>query len=212
MALSNSILRELRKNSIMLTSLHGVRTVLERELELKNLMIAYDETIKQQLQRKGNVEYPYSYLSLSELVGIKDRTNTHAIKHHGFRLGTFGATRATSRKAYLFPVTLGVTLRYLDNDPYRVMLLAEAIAILSQIHGISFEMKFTEDFSIMVKIEIPDTTPIPIADTGNTQEPAGMDVSVSLVIHTYAGFFKDVSAVNSDSPIANFEIIMKDEL
>lgn len=212
MAISDSLVKEVGQNSILLTSLHAVRTVLEKELEIKNLLITTNEAIKSDLLVRGKTEYPYAYLSLSELTAMRDQGNSRVVQRTGMRVGSFGATRATSRKAYIFPITVGIELKYIDNDPYRLLIMAESMLLLGQISGIAFEVKFSENFKIQVRIEVPTNTTIPLADTSNVQEPSGSEVSLPLIIHTYAGFFREVSAVNSSNPMVDMQIIMSGEV
>jgi hypothetical protein len=209
MSLSNSVVAEVAKNSILLISLHGVRTVLERELEIKNVLISSDESVKQQMKNRGETTYPYSYMSLSELSGVRDNVPTRTMQRFGARVGNYGATKATSRKAFMFPVTLGLDFKYVDNDPYRVITMAESLVILSQLSGFNFNMKFSDSFMLNIRLEVPESTTIPIADSNSSNEPGGMEVSLSLIVHTYAGFFREVSSVNSGNPIINYTIEMQ---
>lgn len=216
MAITDTLFKELAKNSVLLLSLHGVRTVLERELGIKNLQISADETIKAEIERKvqqhGKVDYPYAFMSMSELIGVRDQSNNKHAQRFGIRMGAAGATLATSRKAFLFPINIGLELRYIDDDPMRAMVMAETMVILSMIGGLTFNLKLSEAINFDVRVEIPETVPIPLASTTNTEAPGGIEVTLSLIIHTFSGFFKEVSAVNSSSPTISMEIEMEDEI
>ena len=216
MAITNSIFADMAKNSILLISLHGVRTVLEKQLELKDIQITTDETVKREIERKSGaqgegVRFPYAYLSMSELIGVKDQTNNRVMQKIGMP-GRGGAQRATTRKGYLFPINVGIELKYIDDKPERAILMAETLVILSQIGGLSFEIKISEDIVFDVRIEVPENMSIPLADTGNTQSPSAIEVSAQLIIHTYSGFFRNVAAVNSGNPIIDMQIEMKDDV
>lgn len=214
MALDDTLFKELAKNSVLLLSLHGVRTVLERELGIKDLQIAMDETIKAEIDRKTKqhekTAYPYAYMSMSELIGVRDQGSNKYTQRHGIRMGAAGATRATSRKAFLFPINIGLDLKYIDDDPSRTIVMAESMVILSQIGGLSFSLTLGEAIDFDVRVEIPESVPIPISSTTNTESPGGIEVSLSLIIHTYSGFFKEVAAVNSDRATINMEIELED--
>jgi hypothetical protein len=215
MALNNSLFEELAKKSILLLSLHGVRNVLEKQLEVKNMLIATDETIKREIDRlagqQQKPQFPYAYLSMSELIGVKDQNNNRVMQRLGLHAGTDGATKATARKAFMFPVNIGIEFKYIDDKPERAMIMAESLVLLSQIGGLSFEIKLTDKIRFDVRIEVPENTSIPLADTSNTQSPSGVELSAQLIIHTYSGFFRDVAAVNQGNPLLNMEIIMKDD-
>lgn len=204
--ISNSILDDLEKSSLLFISLMGVRTLLERELLLKDMILASEDSAIKELQRRlttdlsGTVAYPYGYMSLSELTAVKDHAPNKNIKRHGLRMGTDSATRNTVRKGYIFPVVVQISLHYLDNNPVRVLRMAEALIILAQIGPLVFSLTAGEGVELDVMVEIPEGATIPIAETENTHSPDAQEIEVPLVIHTYAGFFRDVSSVNSDTP------------
>jgi hypothetical protein len=220
MAITDTLFKELAKNSVLLLSLHGVRTVLERELGIKNLQISMDETVKAEIERKSKqhegARYPYSWLSMSELIGVKDQSNNKHAQRRGLRLGggidmAAGATKYTSRKAYLFPINVGMTMKYVDDDPVRAMVMAESMVILSMLGGLTFSLTLSETLSFDVRVEIPESVPIPLATNTSTESPGGIEVELSLIIHTYSGFFKNVEAVTSDRPTVNMTIELEDE-
>jgi hypothetical protein len=204
--LSNSILDDLEKSSLLLISLMGVRTLLERELRLKDMLLTSEDSALAELKRRLTdpltfaIAYPYGYLSLSELSAVKDHTPNKNVRRHGLRMGTAGATRATARKGYVFPILVQLSLHYLDNDPVRTFRMAEALIILGQIGPLTFSMKLGEGMELEVQVEIPDSASIPISESENTHAPDAQEIEVPLIIHTWAGFCRDVSSVNSDRP------------
>lgn len=212
MNLTNSIFDDLNRSSLLYTSLLGVRSLLEQELLLKDLIIASEDSASRELQRRltdektRTIAYPYSYISMSELTGVKDRVPGKNVKRMGYRSGVDQATKATARKAFVFPVLVQLSLHYLDNDPLRTLRMAEALVILTQIGYMTFTLKSGNGNTMEVYVEIPDSATIPIAETENTHAPGSQEIEVPLVIHTWAGFFRDVSAVNSDRPNISFNI------
>jgi hypothetical protein len=121
-----------------------------------------------------------------------------------------GATKYTSRKAYMFPINAGMSLKYIDDDPVRCMVMAESMVILSMIGGLTFSLTLGESLNFDVRVEIPETVPIPISSTTNLESPGAMEVELSLVIHTYSGFFKNVEAVTSDRPKVQMTIELEE--
>jgi hypothetical protein len=178
---------------------------LERELDLKNLLIATDDTIMGELKRKNLTGYPYAYLNFTEIIGVKDQVSTRYIQRLGIRTANSEATKATSSKGFIFPVNLSMELKYVDEDPMRILLMAEALTILSMIGGLSFSIN-SGSLDLVVRVEIPENTSIPIASAEAANAPGGTEVSVNMIIHTYAGFFKDVSAVQASTPTQSFTI------
>jgi hypothetical protein len=61
-----------------------------------------------------------------------------------------------------------------------------------------------------VRVEIPETVSIPLSSTTNTEAPGGIEVELSLIIHTYSGFFKNVEAVAYDRPTVAMTIELED--
>ena len=204
-----NIPRELAKNSILQTALHGVRTVLERETGLKNILISTDDKVKLEMKNQGNTAYPYAWLAPSDAQIVKDQVSNRATQAYGMRMGGYGATRNTSRVGFLFPVRLGFELKYTDDDAMRMMRMVETFLLLSAVNRLTFDIRFANSMTLNTRIEIPDSTTIPIADTGDTTKPGGSEVSVALIIHTYAGFVRDVSSVYAADPTIGY-VINKD--
>lgn len=214
MARPRTILEELNESSLLLTSLHGIRTVLEKELGLANMLIATDDTIKKRIAQRANQnespEYPYAYLVMNEFQAVKDMQPNKVVRRLGYRMGTIDATRATSSKGYIFPVRASIDLKYTDSDPYRTLKIAEAMMILGQAGALFFELlvgsqgdeaeKAGSGMRLEVRVEIPESVAIPISDSSLPSAPGAMEVTLPLVLHSYAGFFRNVSAVNSTSP------------
>jgi len=202
-----TILDELNESSLFLASLYGVRTLFERELGIKNMLIATDEMIKariaQRVKQNQLPEYPYAYLILNEVQSVKEMQPNKVVRRLGYRMGTEGATRATSTKGYIFPEKAGVELKYTDADPYKVIRVAEAMMILGQVDGLNFDLRVGDDdaMRLSIRLEIPESVAIPMADTNLPSAPAALEVSLSFVMYGYAGFFREVSAVSSNSPL-----------
>jgi hypothetical protein len=210
--MSNSILDSLSKSSLLLISLMGVRTLLERELRLKDMIITTEDAATEELVRRLQdpttraVAYPYGYLTMSGMTSIKDQNSTKAIKRHGFRAGMTDVTKLTTKKGFVFPVMFAITLNYLDNDPTRLLKMAEALMILGQIGPLAFDLILEEDMKLGVRVSLPDNATIPIGESENEQSPGAQKLEVELIVNCWAGFFKDVSSVNSDRPIATFQL------
>ncbi len=203
----SSVLTEVKSNSLLTMSLHGVRTILETELGVKPIIIATDETVKSEYARRDHMEFPYAHLELTEIMGVRDQNANKTVQRQGVHAGKHGATRATTRKGYMFPITVGMTLKYTDGDPYSYIPLAETMVILSMIGGLTFAIKLNEDFEFHVRIEIPEQVAIQLASTTSAETPGGTEIEIALIIHTYAGFFRDVASVNSDRPTIQMEVI-----
>jgi hypothetical protein len=209
--LSNSTYQEIAKSSLLLTSLNGVRAVLEREFEIQDVLISTSEAIKDELIRRTekltglkHMTFPYAYIELADLTAIKDQYPNKTVKRHGYRMSTFGATKATTKKAYIFPVTMSLSLKYVDNDPYRVVNMIEAMCVIGQIGGLRFFLQVGGEMEFVVNIDIPESTTLPIATAEDEHAPGAQEISMDLLMHTYIGFFRDVSAVNSDAPSVSF--------
>ena len=210
--ISNSIIDDLEKSSLLMMSLMGVRTLLERELRINDMIIATEDGASKELLRRlsdvnqSTVAYPYGYLSLSELTAVKDRSPNKLVKRHGIRLGTYQATLATSKKAFIFPAMVQISMHYLDNDPIRLLRMAEALLILGQIGPLTFTLTVGGELTLNIQVEIPESATIPVAETENTHAPDAQELEIPLVLHTYVGFFRDVAAVNSTNPTVSIEL------
>lgn len=219
MKLSNSIIEELKRSNLFYISLQGVRSLLEREFLLKDLVISTGDMAREEIKRRlaspdltnKNLAYPYAYMSLSDMTGLKDRAPNKNIRRHGWRMLSQNATRATSRKAYVFPASVQIGLHYIDNDPTRLLLMGQAFVILSQVGTLVFAIKIGKDFTLDVTIAVPETATIPISETENSGIPDASEIEIPLIIDTYCGFFRDVSAVNSDTPQLQFDVELQED-
>lgn len=204
-----SIYEEVHSNSLLTLSLHGVRSVLEAELGVSPIIIATDETVKSEYMRREHTTFPYAHLQINEIMGVRDQSSNRIMQRQGFYAGLNGATSATTRKGYMFPVTVGMSLKYEHGDPYAYIPLAETLSILSVVGGLTFAVTLNGDFAFHVRIEIAEQTAISLASTTSAETPGGTEIEASLIIHTFAGFFRDVAAVNSDRPTVSMEISLK---
>ena len=204
----NNILDELQESSLLTISLQGVRSLLEREFGLKNLTISTDDMFMQwlaaQAKSQGPLQYPYAYLSMSELTSVRDRVNNKAISRAGIKTGLNKTTYSTTRKAYTFPISLAMSLKYIDSDVARVIKMSEALIILAQIGPLGFTMEI-DQLELDVTVMLPSSCSINLAETDKQQCPGAFEIEASLVINTWTGFFKQTSAVSSNKPIINIQ-------
>lgn len=200
-----SLLSELSKENMLKMALHGVRVVLQRELDIKSIIFSMSETLRQDLIRRdreaNGQQFPYSYISLQALSGVKELQNNYAIRKHGLRLRS--KERATSKKGYLFPITLGLDFHYIDSDQMRLLNMAQALVILSVTDGLTFQVDVGDIFTFVIRMEIPTDTTINIQEEQNAQTPGASDINVQFVMHAQIGFFRDVSAVNGRGATMN---------
>jgi hypothetical protein len=197
-------------SSILLFSLYGVRSSLERSLGLDNITINTDETVNKVIRRKRSegeaIRYPYAYFSLSEITAVKDtQGNSKTTARVGLRTGTVGTTRHTVKKGYLFPITCTLALSILDGDPNECVYLSEALALLNHLGGLNFTLKVM-GIDLNIRLEFPDTISFPQANTNASDEPGEIKLSTNLILHTWSGVFKDVFAVTDSKPIATFSV------
>jgi len=162
------------------------------------------------MAKRGDTTYPYAYIALSDMQADRTKLAGRNIRRNGFLVGTARAADATTQKGYIFPLKVSFELKYIDDDPYRVLVFAETFAILSASSNLTFGMRIAEELELHSTIVVPESITIPIADTGNTTEPGGQEVSVALILETYGGFVRDVSAVNSNRPVIAIDFDMKE--
>lgn len=199
----STLLDELKNSSILISAIQGARIVLERELGLSNILVSTNEAVKRELANRGQNKYPYAYMSMSDMQADRQRLAGRSIRRHGFLTGSQNNTFSTVQKGYIFPVKVSFELKYIDDDPYRILYIAENFAIWSSASNLTFSMKI-QDLELQTTMTIPESVTIPIADTGNTNEPGGQELSIPIIMDTYCGFVRDVSSVSSNSPIISY--------
>ncbi len=213
MAKASTILDELGNSSLLIASLHGVRSIFERELGISGIQIETDDMIKVRIaQRAAQAElpvYPYAYLNITEMQAVKELQANKTVRRHGVLMGTVGATRNTSLKGYVFPARLQIDLKYVHSDPLQVIRVAEGMMILGQVGQMFFELQVGGENGMKLepRLEIPESVAIPLADTTLPSTPGGLEVTLSFILHTYSGFFRDVAAVNNDRPTIDTTIV-----
>jgi len=197
-----NLVKEIEKNSLLLMSLQGMRAVLKRELNLKeDINFATDEKIKQYFDKSNQVTYPLYWLEPSDAKALRDRQNNHAVRKYGMRMDTLSMTKHKSFVSYVFPIQMGWTLKYVESDPVKAMMMAETFLILSMINKLGFRLS-VGSFETDVMITIPEDVTIPISDTSDYTKPGGIELAINLILETKTGFFKQVDTVINETTIS----------
>lgn len=207
-----SLIKELAKENLLFIALQGCRAVLEKELDIPSVIFSMSSNVRQEVVRKARdteLKFPYSFLTLNSLAALKELQNNYAVQKHGLRFNTPGQ-RATTTKGYLFPITLGLDFHYIDNDPTRLLQMAQALVLLSINHGLSFQIDVGEIFTFVVDLEIPLETTINVMESNAPELPGASDLNVQFIMHTTIGFFRDVSAVNGPTPTMGIRVTGSD--
>lgn len=204
-----SIIKDIARENLLLIALQGCRAVLERELDIKSVIFSMSTNVRQEITRRaresGDLKFPYCYFNMTGLAGVRERQSNYAIQKHGLKFKTPGQ-RATTAKGYLFPITLGLDLHYIDRDPMALLGMAQALVLLSLTNGLTFQIDVGDMYTFVVEMEIPLDTTINVEDGNVPDLPGASDINVQLVMHTTIGFFKDVAAVNSGSPTMQIKV------
>lgn len=201
----SSLVKELANEKLLEVALRACSVMLQKELSISKVVLAITEAqIQSMLIKAGagtgaevKINYPISYCKLNALAGIRDEGNNFAMRKHGHTLIGTG-DRATTTKAYVFPITLGIEFHYIDDDPIRMLNVASAVAILSQTNGLCFTIDVGDHLSYQVRIELPLDTSINIMELDNQQTPGASDMTTNLIVHTHIAFFRRVASVNGD--------------
>jgi len=199
-----SLIKELSKESLLVIALKAVAGMLTKEIELTPTL-AVSETHRAELMRKATgqgrggesqpLKFPYSFLLLNSLAGIRDTGNNYAVRKHGLRLLN-SHTDALTKKAYLFPIKIGLELHYIDTDPGRLLNMALALATISASSGLKCDVNIGESFTFSVALEIPLESTIQTQEEQSGVLPEASELTAQIIVSTEAGFFRDVSAVN----------------
>lgn len=201
----NSLPELLARDRLIVAFVQSAQQAMTRTLGLSQLLIETDETVKRTRsavatadQDQAQLSYPYSALVLSDIMSVRDQASTQALRRIGAKLGggLDDLTRATTLIGHIYPQKIGASLKYFDNEPLRALLFASSCCILSQHGGVSFSCKIAGS-EYQGRVEFPESTSVPLADTGNANEPSAIMCEVSLVIHCYSGIVSDVSSVSS---------------
>lgn len=196
--LGMSLLADMKKYNFLHYALEGTRDLIARELEIQNLTIAMSETHRLDLVRKATqegVRNPLSHLVLSSIAGARDRQNNYAMRRNGLPM-VDQHSRALTKKAYVYDLTVGLELHYIHGDPVELLAITQALAILSATSGFRFDIEVGDSLVIGVMCEIPADYPINLAENSNPSTPGASEITASFVLHTSVGFLRDVAAVN----------------
>jgi hypothetical protein len=201
-----ALIKELARERILHTALKGVAAVLSREFELDcNMTFTMSETYRQEIVRKAAerqapLKFPYSFFMIQSLAGVRENTNNYAIRKHGVAINKVGEL-ALSKKAYMFPVKLGLEFHYIDTDPNRLLTMSEALVIFSASGGLKFNINIGDLYTYAVSLEIPIESTITASEEQNGVTPEATDLVASIVMSTELGFFRSVAATNGSPAI-----------
>lgn len=193
-----SVFEDLKKENLLTYALQGVRRVIEEQLDLPSLVITVSENYKQELirraQNKEKIAYPLAYLAVNSIAAIKDQQNNVAMRKHGIHVQS--GDRATAKKAYVFPLNIGLELHYVDSEPNRILMMAQMLALLSATNGCKFVLMVGDLFEYHVTLEVPTDTAINIQEEQSSSMPGATEIVANLIMRSQVGFFRDVAAVN----------------
>lgn len=208
-----SLLSELSKQKFLHYALSGLKRVMERELEIKNITVTLSETTRHEIMRKSSVQtggvdalaFPYAFLQFQSLAATRDQQNSFAARKVGQPMQAVG-TLAYTKKAFLFPFDVSLEFHYVHNDPDRLLEIATALGILSSTNGLSFRLNIGPDLTIGVRVEVPQDFPIGLQEEQSAQLPEASEIVATFIIHCHLGFTRDVSAVNGSRPVMNITV------
>jgi hypothetical protein len=204
-----AIIKELSKEKFLEYALRGFKAVLEKELDIKDLTLTMSETVRQELIRKAGgedkIRYPYAYGIINSVAATRDQQNNYAVRKNGQHVFN-GTDKAQTSKAFLFPMDIGVEFHYVNSDLNAILRVAQSLAILSAVNGLHFVIKVGGTLEFSVRIEIPLETAINIQEEQNSQQPGGSEVTCGIILHTFIGFMRSVSAVNGSKPVLHVTI------
>lgn len=178
-------------NNCLETTVQGLCALLKQHLGLSNIEVTTNDRVREQLQRKNKVQFPYSWVVIQEMRAWRENASGHNIGRHGWT-SPQSYTESTASKGYLWPVALGVELHITHNDPRMVLTYTEALTILAMTNGLNFKIQLAPGTVVTVRCEVPDSVSIPIASTDDPANPNGIELTLGLVLYTWVGFFKDV--------------------
>lgn len=209
----------LKRDSLLNISLNAMRRVLERTLELKTVHLVTGDRVKaiQRIEQtrvdrpnddiaKKTSVYPYGFFIVNELANRRDYVvNNVAMRRHGLHLLGADETMGSTRKAFLFPMRLGIELHYLTADPQDAFITSQALLLLGTIKGLSFTVKVS-GVQWTTFVEFPDSASIPQSTAEEPAQPGAMELSLSFSVTTMSGFFQDVAAVQHSAPQLNVDV------
>jgi len=148
---------------------------------------------------------PRAYALLTGMEIVRDLQSVKAIQMGGIRAGTWDATHSTVARAYSFPVTVTLELHYLDTSVERTTQFVEKFLIASVLELFNYTMRWGA-LQWLCRVELPDKQiSLPRAEIDDAAEPGIFDTNITLILHTRIGFYRDVSKVNSTTPIFNLQ-------
>jgi hypothetical protein len=157
--------------------------------------------------------YPYSYMMLGAVAFASDIQNGFITSkigsaHQAMVPNTPHGERSTTNKAFTWPITVDLEYHYVNSDPETNLLVLQALAIISAMGNIRYDIRVADYLELGCRLEIPVNTAIPISSAEDPQNPTASDITCNMILHTHVGFLVDVAAVNGN---VNYQVIMSDE-
>lgn len=207
--------------TVLKYAMHGILGVLQREFEIP-LKYQVGETAKREIMRdlkdKTQITKSFGWVVPNAITGERDRYNTKTMQRNGLTTGLNKFTRNTSQKAFIFPVALGLELHLIIRDFQELILIGEALSIISMTDGLSFDLRIggsedkSDGLSFNSRIEVPLDFSIPLSVNNDTANPDGHELVVNLIVHTWCGFLKNVLAVTNSSPSIEVSIVRDESM
>jgi len=200
-----NILERLAALSFVDLTLRGVKAVLLKELSIQAIIIMDDAATGELKRRNKEVSYPTSTLRVGTMASVRDGTNNKYVQKHGRRSQPVEATKATSVVFRTFPAVITLELEHKDNDARRILLLMEALCVVSAIGGVSFVMTISGE-PYTIRIEVPDSNDVQLASLESADSPGAFVLTCPIVLHGFVGYYSDVAAVQSTTPVVSYTI------
>lgn len=196
----------LNRDGLLKISLNALKAVLSKSLGVK-FYITLDERVKSSIKDDFPAEvrqikqapYPYGSLIVQDIALRKDYVvSPRAMQRFGIHLRDRNS-RATTGKVFAFPARIGIELHLSVGDSGEALLMSQVLLMLAASQNLHLHISYG-DLSFGTLFEFPENLSIPMADTGNAQEP-GYELVMAFSMTTYIGFIRNVAAVQTPPSI-----------
>lgn len=193
--------RSIDKNTPLFASLAGAREALKRFLSLRDLPIIQSNDVKAFLRQQQKPEYPYSYMSFTDIAIQKDGQAVKNLRRVSQGSSVHHATNSTVSKFYGFPAIISMELHFVTNDILAAVNFTTRSLITMHTEALNFDLE-CEAFSWKVQITTDsESISFPRSDKDNEADPESFDMVLPLKIRTYIGVVKDVAKINNDGKV-----------
>lgn len=196
--------------SPLYASLYAFRESFKRHLRMDSFSMVQTDDTKRTLRTDKNINYPYGYFTVQDLLIERDRQAIKTIQRVGYASKDPDIDSATLLKGYLFPAKCSIECHYFAEDIVQAFAFSERMGLM--LAGGLFNTSVHMDGHEWIVAIDDQQSPIgiPTSTLEDESNPALHEITVTLEVTFRIGIIKAVPKVNNAGTISQ-SVRLQDE-